>query len=512
MKFDKKVMGSGIVVTFSLALTLSSVCGTKAAFGTQHRSQAIELAAEPIRYFDRTEGAMAAALAAAEEAIAQKEASQQKVAVLENKMAANAKVVSGLDKIEKIEDSKKNQKALSTSEEDQNVRSASEEDQNAQSASEENQEAQSAPEENQEAPGASQQGTEASEEAKTDDVEADETQVASGKKEEAGNEDTQEGAEVQVGLLETKNEEVSPWASKLLPNVDEYLNIRTEASDESEVAGKLYKGALATIEEKGDTWTKIRSGDVEGYVKNEFCVTGLEAEGLANEVGTTYAVASTGGVRVRSDASSSEETGILDVMEEGGKLEVDTEAEQKEGWIAVKTEEGSGYVSADYVNTELELGKAISIEEELAAIAAAEAEEAERARQEQAAQQQESGTSQSGAVSASYDEVTLLGALIQCEAGGEPYEGQLAVGAVVMNRLRAGYAGSISGVIYQGGQFTPASSGALASVLASGSISGSCMQAAQEAINGASNVGGALNFRRAVPGAGGIVIGNHMFF
>ena len=72
MKFDKKVMGSGIVVTFSLALTLSSVCGTKAAFGTQHRSQAIELAAEPIRYFDRTEGAMAAA----EEAIAQKEASQ----------------------------------------------------------------------------------------------------------------------------------------------------------------------------------------------------------------------------------------------------------------------------------------------------------------------------------------------------------------------------------------------------------------------------------------------------
>ena len=181
-------------------------------------------------------------------------------------------------------------------------------------------------------------------------------------------------------------------------------------------------------------------------------------------------------------------------MEEGGKLEVDTEAEQKEGWIAVKTEEGSGYVSADYVNTELELGKAISIEEELAAIAAAEAEEAERARQEQAAQQQESGTSQSGAVSASYDEVTLLGALIQCEAGGEPYEGQLAVGAVVMNRLRAGYAGSISGVIYQGGQFTPASSGALASVLASGSISGSCMQAAQEAINGASNVGGALYF------------------
>ena len=80
-----------------------------------------------------------------------------------------------------------------------------------------------------------------------------------------------------------------------------------------------------------------------------------------------------------------------------------------------------------------------------------------------------------------------------------------------MNRLRAGYAGSISGVIYQSGQFTPASSGALASVLASG-VSGSCIQAAQEAIAGASNVGGATSFRNAASGASGIVIGNHVFF
>ena len=53
-------------------------------------------------------------------------------------------------------------------------------------------------------------------------------------------------------------------------------------------------------------------------MKNEFCVTGLEAEELAQQVGTTYAVATTGGVRVREEASSAEETGVLDVMEEGG--------------------------------------------------------------------------------------------------------------------------------------------------------------------------------------------------
>ena len=160
----------------------------------------------------------------------------------------------------------------------------------------------------------------------------------------------------------------------------------------------------------------------------------------------------------------------------------------------------TGYISAEYVTVELETGKAISIEEEQAMIAAAEAEKAA---------EQQASSQQSGAA-ASSDEVTLLGALIQCEAGGEPYEGQLAVGAVVMNRVRAGYAGSISGVIYQSGQFTPASSGALASVMANG-VSGSCLQAAQEAISGASNIGGATSFRRA-GSAQGIVIGNHVFF
>ena len=146
------------------------------------------------------------------------------------------------------------------------------------------------------------------------------------------------------------NEEVSPWASKLLPNVEDYLNIRTEPSDEAELAGKLHKGASAEILEKGEEWTKISSGSVEGYVKNEFCVTGLEAESLANQVGTTYATAVTGGVRVRETTSASEDTEILDVLEEGGKIKVDTEAETAEGWVPVKLEEGTGYVSEEFVD------------------------------------------------------------------------------------------------------------------------------------------------------------------
>ena len=307
-------------------------------------------------------------------------------------------------------------------------------------------------------------------------------------------------------------EEVSPWADKLLPKVDEYLNVRTEASEESEPAGKLPKGASAQILEAGEEWTKISSGNVEGYVKNDFCVTGSEAETLANEVGTTYATAVTGGVRVRETASSEEDVTILDVLEEGGKIKVDTEAEPVEGWVCVKLDDGTAYVSAEYVNVELELGKAISIEEERAAIEAAEAERrAKEAAQSSSSQSQSAGTQQKAAVAASYDDVTLLGALIQCEAGGECYEGQLAVGAVVMNRVRAGYAGSISDVIYQSGQFPPATNGTMAGVLASG-VSGSCIQAAQQAISGVDNVNGATSFRNVGSGIPGIVIGNQVFF
>ena len=106
----------------------------------------------------------------------------------------------------------------------------------------------------------------------------------------------------------------------------------------------------------------------------------------------------------------------------------------------------------------------------------------------------------------------LLANLIYCEAGGEPYEGQVAVGAVVMNRVRSGaYPDSIHGVIYASGQFTPAMSGKVNRVLESGRIKDSCLQAAQEALSGVSNVGDMTHFRRN-NGREGLVIGNHVFY
>lgn len=107
----------------------------------------------------------------------------------------------------------------------------------------------------------------------------------------------------------------------------------------------------------------------------------------------------------------------------------------------------------------------------------------------------------------------LLANLIYCEAGGEPYEGQVAVGAVVINRvLSSVYPDSVSGVIYQKGQFSPAGSGRLALALAQNKATASCYQAADAAMAGTTNVGGCVYFRTPIPGLTGIQIGNHIFY
>lgn len=105
----------------------------------------------------------------------------------------------------------------------------------------------------------------------------------------------------------------------------------------------------------------------------------------------------------------------------------------------------------------------------------------------------------------------LLGAIIQCESGGEPYEGKLAVGSVVLNRVKSSYfPNTISGVIYQSGQFSPVASGRLAYRLEAG-VNNECLQAAQEVLNGNITTG-ALYFRTNNGIISGTVIGNHVFY
>ncbi len=107
----------------------------------------------------------------------------------------------------------------------------------------------------------------------------------------------------------------------------------------------------------------------------------------------------------------------------------------------------------------------------------------------------------------------LLANLIYCEAGAEPYSGQVAVGAVVINRvLSSRYPNTIVGVIYQNKQFSPVNDGHLALALANDRATASCYQAADEAMSGVTNVGHCVYFRTPIPGINGIRIGGHVFY
>ena len=108
----------------------------------------------------------------------------------------------------------------------------------------------------------------------------------------------------------------------------------------------------------------------------------------------------------------------------------------------------------------------------------------------------------------------LLANLIYCEAGGEPYAGQVAVGSVVINRLLSSvYPDTITGVIYQPRQFSPVASGRLALALAEGRATVQCYQAADEVMKGTTNVGNCVYFRTPVDGImPKYTIGGHIFY
>lgn len=305
---------------------------------------------------------------------------------------------------------------------------------------------------------------------------------------------------------QTKSDSAKKWKNKLMARVDDCLNIREAASEDSAVLGKLRKGDAAKVVKKGKTWTKIKSGSVAGYVKNEYCVYGAKAYKLAKKICKTYATVQADGLRIRQKAN--ENSVALEAAFKGDKLLVNKKAKQKDGWVVVKLNDLKGYVSEDYVKVGLGVGEAISIEEEQAMIAAQK--KAEQASLRSVSSSAGSTAAASSAAVSSGD-LTLLSAIIFCEAGGESYAGQVAVGAVVLNRVKSSsFPNSISGVVYQSGQFSPVANGALARALANGNYR-HCTSAAQAALAGSDNTGGAKFFHR-VNGAAGLVIGNHVFY
>lgn len=273
--------------------------------------------------------------------------------------------------------------------------------------------------------------------------------------------------------------EADAWETKAAANVNTYANVRTEASADAEKAGVMPKGAAAEVIEKEGEWTRIVSGDVEGYVKTELLAFADEAKNIYQETYGNQGTVTASSLRVRNTPSL--EGQQIGSKKKGSMVEI---LSQEGDWYQIEHGDGSAYVAAEYVQT----GEATAVT-------------VEEYKEQQATE---------AAVNVGNGELDLLAAIIQCEAGGESHTGKVAVGAVIMNRVRSGqFPNTITEVVYQSGQFSPVASGILSSVLSQGARS-DCYQAAQEALNGSNPVGGALYFNS---GRGrGIQIGNQHFY
>lgn len=296
------------------------------------------------------------------------------------------------------------------------------------------------------------------------------------------------GEQLNLTIDDTKH------SSLVMTNVKNALNVRADANEEADKVGKIYKDCGGTILERKDGWTKIQSGNLIGWCKDEYLLFDEEAESLADEVGQMVAFIETDALRVRKEANT--ESGIYGCLPKDEMVEVIDVTE--DGWLKIDYEGNDGFVKAEYVKTEFVIDSGETLEE---------------IKEREAAEKEAKRHKNYGEYTTDADTKMLLAALIHCEARGESYEGQLAVGAVVMNRVRSSaYPDTVHAVIYASGQFTPAMSGKVNRVLESGKINESCIKAAEEALSGVSNVGDVTHFRRNNGTRQGIVIGNHVFY
>ena len=428
------------------------------------------------------------------------------------------------------------------------------------------------------------------------------------------------------------------WSNIAMTNDDTVYtgaNIRSAASEDGEVVGCLYRGGAVEVLYQGDEWSEVRSGDVQGYIKNDYLVFGTEAKGLAdyygddgvetswNDVyvfsnpdacadivhtaddGESFAVVSDEGhwlgVQLGADrtayvssedvnrvllvdtavpmeeSAGSEETWTEDTYTEDtsyadtyyeesydtsyddGYYEESYDTSYDDGYYeeSYDTSYDDGYYEESYGDTtydesyddtyyddttydesyddtyyddttydesyddsyyddtyteETEYVESVDGADEYVeddTYTETEYTEPEYTETEYT-EPEYTETESTESSSADSGDLDLLAALIYCEAGNQPYEGMVAVGAVVMNRVASSsFPNTISEVIYQSGQFTPAYSGTLASALASG-VPSTCYDAAADALAGSNPVGSALYFNTSA--GHGLQIGDHWFY
>lgn len=212
------------------------------------------------------------------------------------------------------------------------------------------------------------------------------------------------------------------FSNLVIAQVTNYVNVRATPSEDGEVVGKLYDDSVGQFIEETDGWYLIESGNVRGYVKAEFCVTGEEAIALAKTVGTRMATVTTTTLKVRGDASTESE--VLGLVPISDDLVV---IEELDEWVKVSIEEGEGYVSKEYVSLRTDFVSAESKEEEEARLAKEKQAQleaqaaAERARNSQKTTTQDTSSKQYNPPSYSESSMGKAVADYACQFVGNPY-------------------------------------------------------------------------------------------
>ena len=303
------------------------------------------------------------------------------------------------------------------------------------------------------------------------------------------------------------------------------LDIHAEANRASVVVGQVMDDGHVAILAKYNGWVQIQAGDIAGWVPAENLVeteisneeaVAANVQVIAERTGATASedeffaeeeVQQDETAALQAEASEAAQNEIEEVQaaEEAARAE----AEAKAAAEAQAAEEAARAEAEAKAAAEAQAAA-----EEAARIAAeAQAKAAEEAARIAAEAQQAALAAQAAQTAVvSAEELKLLANIIYCEAGSESYVGKVAVGNVIMNRVKsASQPNTITEVVYAKGQFSPARNGSLQRALSSDKADATCYQAAIEALAGAQPVGEKLFFRRN-NGRSGQVIGHHVFY
>ena len=324
------------------------------------------------------------------------------------------------------------------------------------------------------------------------------------------------------------------------------LDIHAEANTASAVIGQVMEDGHVAILAKYNDWVQIQAGEIAGWVPAENLVeteisneeavaaneqviaerTGAtasedeffaEEEVQQDETAALQAEASKAAQNEIEEVQAAEEAARIEAeaqakaaAEEAAQLEAEAQAKAAAEEAAQLEAEAQAKAAEEAARLEAEAqAKAAEGAARLEAEAQAKAAAEEAARLEAEAQQA-ALAAQTAAISA--EELKLLANIIYCEAGSESYVGKVAVGNVIMNRVKsASQPNTITEVVYAKGQFSPVRNGSLQRALSSDKADAACYQAAIEALAGAQPVGGKLFFRRN-NGRSGQVIGHHVFY